>query len=217
MMTRTALGMLLLASTIGISACKLVDTTESDQNTIPADASGDEARTEMLLENTFESQLLPFIRDNALSIADLRQSVAQGGLDASGETSGTRGQGISSPWNFAVMGEGIVVETNFDTRARTIGLDTDGDGGADVTLQLGPVIRGTALRDVAPFYDFDDFRDQIEFARLGRAINNRIIDMIAVSEESMEGSSVEFVGVVSLGSANDAYLVTPVVVEVQPQ
>ncbi len=65
-----------------------------------------------------------------------------------------------------MAGTGKIVVANLDTRARTVGLDTDGDGAADVTVQLGPVIKGSALRDVAPFYNFDDFRDQIEFAKL---------------------------------------------------
>jgi predicted lipoprotein len=34
------------------------------------------------------------------------------------------------------------------------------------SLPTGPVITGTALRSVAPFHDFGDFRDQIEFALL---------------------------------------------------
>ena len=60
-----------------------------------------------------------------------------------------------------------------DTRAATADVDIDGDGTADATVQLGPVIRGTTLRDVQPFFDFTAFRDQIAFAELARALNDQ--------------------------------------------
>ena len=40
-------------------------------------------------------------------------------------------------------------------------------------MQLGPVIRGTTLRDVQPFIDFTAYRDQIAFAELARALNDQ--------------------------------------------
>ena len=103
-----------------------------------------------------------------------------------------------------------------DTRARTIDVDTDGDGTGDVTVQLGPVIRGSALRDVAPFYDYDDFRDQIEFAKLSRAINDAIAGMIVVPEGDLVGKTVSFLGVVPLKATDEDFVVTPISVEVTP-
>lgn len=100
-----------------------------------------------------------------------------------------------------------------DTRARSASVDTDGDGQSDVTVQLGPVIRGTALRDVAPFYKFDDFRDQIEFAKFARALNDRIKGMLTVPDDDPVGKVLRFVGVVPLKKASDALVVTPIEVE----
>ena len=77
-------------------------------------------------------------------------------------------------------------------------------------VQLGPVIRGTALRDVAPFYDFDDFRDQIEFAKLSRAINDRIKHALDLPDGDPIGLTIRFVGVTPLRSANDDVVVTPI-------
>ena len=96
-----------------------------------------------------------------------------GGLDAAGAAHGNKGSGEGAAWNFAVKGEGKVVEANLTSRARKAMVDVNGDDAADLTLQLGPVIKGTALRDVATFYIFSDFRDQIQFAKLARALNDR--------------------------------------------
>ncbi|WP_121062367.1 DUF2291 family protein [Chachezhania antarctica] len=203
-------GLLAVAS---LSGCKIVVDEEDDGTAIAEGAAGDDARTALRIDETFEGRLLPYIRDNAVPVAQLRTDIAAG-LDAAGEASGHRGAGAGAAWNFPVSGEGVVVAAKLDTRARSAALDTDGDGTADVTLQLGPVIRGTALRDVAPFYNFDDFRDQIEFAKLGRAINDESSARIKVPEGDLTDLTIGFVGVVPLKSADEELVVTPTRVEV---
>ncbi len=167
-MLRTPMMAFLAALALGISGCKIVKNVPADEKAIAADASGDDARIAERIKDTFDAKLLPYIKDHAITVADLRAALA-GGLDAAGAAHGTKGSGEGAAWNFPLTGSGRITEAKIDTRARTAGIDTDGDGTADVTVQLGPVIKGSALRDVAPFYNFDDFRDQIEFAKLSRA------------------------------------------------
>ncbi|WP_353476263.1 DUF2291 domain-containing protein (plasmid) [Salipiger sp. H15] len=204
-----------LAAGLALAGCKIVKDVAEDEKAIPADASGDDARTAQRIADTFDSKLLPLVHDTALPLPELRAALA-GGLDAAGKAHGNRGAGAGAAWNFAVSGEGRVVEAKLDSRARTLGLDTDGDGSSDVTLQLGPVIKGSAMRDVAPFYNFDDFRDQIEFAKLGRAINDQLAERITVPEGDLVGRSVTFTGVVPLKSATEPLTVTPTEIEVAP-
>jgi predicted lipoprotein len=86
----------------------------------------------------------------------------------------------------------------------------------DVTLQLGPVVKGTALRDVSPsVYDFSKFRDQIEFAKLGRALNDKAVSALP-SSGSLQGKTVSFVGATALRSATEKPLVVAAVLEVTP-
>ena len=54
---------------------------------------------------------------------------------------------------------------------RRIDVDVDGDGKADLRVQIGPAIRGTALRDALDFVDFNAFTNQIDFAQFGKAFN----------------------------------------------
>lgn len=214
-MNSAALLALGLATGLALSGCKIVMDAPDDETTIPADASGDDARTALRIEATFDAKLLPHIAENALPVSDLRAALADD-FDAAGAAHANRGGGAGTAWNFAVRGEGAVVESKLNSRARWVKLDTDGDGASDLTLQLGPVVKGTALRDAAPFYNFDDFRDQIEFAKLGRAINDEISKRVSLPEGDLIGRSVAFVGVVPLKSASDGWTVTPTVVEVQP-
>ena len=40
-------------------------------------------------------------------------------------------------------------------------------------IQIGPVLRGTALRDALDFVRFTDFVNQLEFAGVANALNDR--------------------------------------------
>ncbi|MCO6409448.1 DUF2291 family protein [Hoeflea alexandrii] len=198
-----------------LSGCKLVKNVPEDEKAVSAGASGDEVRTEQRIADTFETRLLPYVRDRALSYQAFRAALAQG-LDEAGQSHGNRGSGQGAAWNFAITDSGRIVSAKLDTRARVAELDIDGDGSADVTVQLGPVIRGNALRDIAPFYNFDDFRDQIEFAKLGRALNDQVSAMVQLPEGDLVGRRMAFTGVTPLKKADEAVLVTPISVDVLP-
>lgn len=204
-MTRLFVPLMLAA--LALPGCKIVPTPTADS------AAADPIAA--LAAETFAPQLIPHIVGAATPLPDLRTAIAAG-LDAAGETLGHRGAGQGAAWNFAVSGEGTIVSANLESRARKLEVDTDGDGAADVTLQIGPVIQGTALRDVAPLYDFGDFRDQIEFAQLGRALNELATAAIMIPEGDPVGHAVTFTGVLPLRSATEAQVVTAVTVEVAP-
>lgn len=207
---------LCLLAALTLSGCKIIKTVaEGEGAAATAGEAGDDARIAALLDGTYASELLPLISDKALAVNDLRKALAAG-LDTAGPQHGNKGSGEGSAWNFAVKGEGKVVEANLASRARKAMLDTDGDGVADLTLQLGPVIKGSSLRDVAPFYRFGDFRDQIEFAKLARALNDRASAALLVPEGELVGKTVAFLGTVDIKAADDAWLVTTVSLSVAP-
>ena len=207
---------LCLVAALALPGCKIVKTVAgSETAAAEAGEAGDDARIAALLDKTYEAELLPLVAAKAMPVADLRGAVS-GGLEAAGAAHGNKGSGEGAAWNFAVKGEGKVVEANLTSRARKAMLDTDGDGTADLTLQLGPVIKGSSLRDVAPFYRFGDFRDQIEFAKLARALNDRASAGLAVPEGDLAGKTVSFSGTVDLKAAGDPWLVTVVTLAVAP-
>ena len=204
-----------LLAALALPGCKIVKTVaEGEGAAAVAGEAGDDARIAALLDKTYEAELLPLIA-KAVPVADLRAALA-GGLEAAGAAHGNEGSGQGAAWNFAVKGEGKVVEANLTSRARKAMVDVDGDGAADLTLQLGPVIKGSSLRDVAPFYRFGDFRDQIEFAKLARALNDRASAGLVVPEGELVGKTVSFSGTVDLKAAGDAWLVTVVTLSVAP-
>lgn len=212
-MKRMTLTAACLAAAFGIAGCKIVKTAPADGTSPSADASGDDARIATILTETYDAKLLPEIAAKAVSPVDLRGKLAAG-IDAAG---GQRGAGDGAAWNFAVTGQGKVVAANLTSRARTLDVDVDGDAKADLTVQLGPVVKGSSLRDFAPaLYDFTSFRDQIEFAKLGRALNDRAAAAIKLAEGDPTGHEVKFTGTIALRKATDVWLLTPTVIEIAP-
>ncbi|WP_237151864.1 DUF2291 family protein [Oryzibacter oryziterrae] len=205
-----------LALTAGLAGCKFVKTDGADATRpIAADESGDDARIAALIGKTYEAELIPLVTSKAVDFATLKTAITAG-LDAAGKQYGHRGAGDGGPWSFAIKGSGKAVAADRQSRAAHVDLDMDGDGKADVVIQLGPVVKGSALRDLAPFYDFSDFRDQIEFAKLGRALNDTAVKGLKVPDGDLVGKTVTFLGAASVSSASTAPAIVPTTIEIAP-
>jgi predicted lipoprotein len=195
-----------LVVALSLSGCKLVKTQSAEEAAVDPIAT--------LVSETFDAKLVPALSEKAVDLSALHDAV-KAGLDDAGAKYGLRVGGAGGGWNFAVKGKGKVVAENRASKAAVADVDLDGDGTADVTLQLGPVVKGSALRDATALYDFSAFRDQIEYARLGRALNDRAVSALSAGS-ALNGKTVQFVGATVLRSAGEKPLVTPVSIEVVP-
>jgi len=202
-----------LSLAVVLGACKIVPDPEPGSEN--AASQTDEDRMAAKAAEIYDSRMVPYVAEKAIDLPALTAAL-QGGLDSAGQAHGVRPQAEGSPWNFLVKGQGTVVEASRESRAATLTLDATGDGRADVTIQLGPVIKGTALRDAADFIVFTDYRDQIEFAKLARALNDRAHAAITLPEGELTGKTVRFEGATTLRTATDPMLVVPTVLDVLP-
>jgi predicted lipoprotein len=115
-----------------------------------------------------------------------------------------------------VRGTGVVLRV--DTRSR-VGLAlvdlAPGDGRADVAVQVGPVLRGTVLRDALPFVRFGDFPNQLAFADVANALNARVLKSVlaGMTPASLDGCRLTFRGAAKLDGTDDGRLpeIVPVV------
>jgi predicted lipoprotein len=65
-----------------------------------------------------------------------------------------------------------------------------------VAVLTGPVIRGTALRDALPFIQFSQFTNQLEYARVANALNDRAVK-VGQAAQVKAGDSVRYAGAAS--------------------
>jgi len=175
----------------------------------------DAERMQIFVEENWEDKFTPFFADEVHPFSEVSAALDKD-LEQAGSLFGLRPEGEANPWNFVVSGNGKIVLANTESRAATADVDVDGDGAADFTLQLGPVIKGTTLRDAATFLKFSDFRDQIEYAKLARALNTKVHDRLSDSLplDALEGKDISFLGALTVRSAGGDLLVTPIKVQV---
>ena len=158
----------------------------------------------------YDSEVVPTIQKNAQDIAELLPKIIDD-PDGTGEEFGHRA-GVSSPYAYAVTGEGVAGKVDGTLLPVTI------DGVPDdvtVMLQIGPAINGTALRDATGLVDFNDFLNQIEYANAATELNNKVkSDVLAgFDAKGAEGKTVSFVGAFAYGSNPAVIQVTPVELE----
>lgn len=204
--------LLVIAASAALTGCKFVETAE-----LQAKAAQASAATPQNADD-WEARVVPHFQSSAVPVATLRSALADKGLDGAGAQYGHREGGEGTPFTYVANVSGKIVDANTQSRAATASVDTDGDGTADVTLQLGPVIRGTAIRDALPFISFTDYENQIEFARLAKAFNADAYEKVleAIPREDLVGKTVTALGAVTVRKADETFLVTPVSVDLAP-
>jgi predicted lipoprotein len=102
-----------------------------------------------------------------------------------------------------VRGAGVVTSVDERSRLGVAYVDlTPADGQPDVALQIGPVLRGTAVRDALGFIRFSDFANQIDFALVANELNARVLTTVLAplgKASLLTGRAIVFTGAATLG------------------
>jgi predicted lipoprotein len=125
----------------------------------------------------------------AVDAAVVRQRVADGA-----------GTAAPSRRSLFVRVTGTLVGIDRDSRVGVARVRVPGGTAIEVAIQVGPVLRGTALRDAASFIRFTDFANQSDFAAVSNALHVRVLrDVIpATTLDSLVGTTVTVVGATAL-------------------
>ncbi len=204
----------ILAATLGISlaACKILPTPSGDRGSSTA------FNPDKMVEEIWVAKVVPYLQRKAGPFAEVH-ALAKTDPASAGAKYGNPNKQANSPWTFAVRVEGKIIAANTASRAATMDIDVDGDGKADARVQIGPAMRGTALRDSLDFIQFNDFTNQIDFAQFGKAFN-AYADKAVLSKlprEALEGQTAKVLGAYTLESGQDLPLVTPAEAEIGPK
>jgi predicted lipoprotein len=195
-----------------LAGCKILPTpTEEDK----AAAAAQEFNPDKMVEEIWAPKVLPYLEGKAGPFQEVRQ-LAASDPKAAGEKYGKPRKQANSPWTYVARAEGKIVASNTQSRAATIDVDVDGDGKADLRAQIGPAIRGTALRDALDFVDFNTFRNQIDFAQFGKSFNSyaNATVLSKLPREQLDGRAVKLLGAYVPGSGTDLPLMTPAQAEI---
>ena len=203
----------LCAILLPLSGCKIVPNDQRAKTTgSSANQTAEGFNAAGYVDSVWASQLTTHFDSKASDLATVIAAV-KADLDKAGHDYGHRAASEGSPWSFAVKSTGKVVSVNTESRAGTLVVEIASDAGPQqITLQIGPVVKGTAIRDSLPFFSFANVTNQIEFAQVGRAFNERALKEVEkpLAELKTPGTAVEFKGAISLTSVPETFVVTPV-------
>jgi predicted lipoprotein len=205
--------MVALVALASLAGCKILPTLTEEEKA--AAAAAEAFNPDRMVEETWTPKVLPYLEGKAGTFQQVSQ-LAASDAKAAGEKYGNPRKQANSPWTYVARVEGKIVASNTQSRAGTIDVDVDGDGKADLRAQIGPAIRGTALRDALDFVDFNTFKNQIDFAQFGKSFNSyanaRVLSKLP--REELDGRTVKLLGAYVPGSGNDLPLMTPAAAEI---
>lgn len=205
-----AVSAILLASVLGLGGCKFVK-TEDERKAAAAEAFN----PDKLVADIFDAKVVPYFAERAGTLQDV-SALAASNLDAAAEKYGHKEKQGNAPWTFAAKIDGVIIAAETKSRAAYVDVDVDADGKADIRVSIGPAIRGTAIRDSLKFVNFNEFKNQIEWAQFGKSFNTHVNKTLLekISREGLVGKTLSATGAYPLPAKGQLPQFVPVTITV---
>ena len=203
-MIALALALTLAASTL-LTGCGIVKVIKI----------GEEGKYTGDVEAIWEESALPELNEKAVDLKEFLEQ-SNGDLTALAEEYGSYSMGKSGELSYAVKGTGTVEEVNTQSQAGYMSVKLEGYSGTEsVKIQIGPVYKGSSIRDTLSFIKFGDYKNQEQWAAVSQSINEIVAkDVVEPAKpESLQGKTISFVGAFTVSSGSSDVLITPVVLE----
>jgi len=146
------------------------------------------------VDSIWASKLLPAVLNAAVDARTLLDALAASPDDAGARYGHRQPNG---PVYFIVKGTGQVAAVDVHSQVGLAQIDiAPFDRRPDVSIQLGPVLRGTSLRDATGIVRFTDFVNQLQFADVANELNDRVLKQVLapLDKAKLAGRTVSFVG-----------------------
>ena len=162
-------------------------------------ASGSAALTPAAyVDSIWTAKLVPAVMAAAVDARTLLDALAASPAEASARY-GHKESGAAAC--FIVKGRGLVVRVDTMSRNGLALVDVAPfDGRPDVSIQIGPVLRGASLRDATGVVRFSDFVNPLQFADVGNELNDRVLKTVLapIDRAALGGRVVSFAGTLAV-------------------
>ncbi len=168
-----------------LSACTVVALDSSGNPIIPTDPSAGPDYTNQtpaqIAQGFWASKILPAAHTQGLDWTAVKQ--------AQSRLKDPQTQSVYARFSGKITG----LDTEGLERKLTVGVN-----GESVVMQLGPIIKGNAVRDAAGFIHFEDFKNQVQFAQVAKALNKQALSGLPPLDASWVGQSVDVLAAFTL-------------------
>lgn len=155
-----------------------------------------------------------YFSSNAVDFVTLLEE-SQGNFKNVAGKYGHYSMGDKGELSFIVKGSGTVTEVKNKLKSGFIQVKLDG-ADKDVRLQVGPVFKGTAVRDSISLISVNDYQNQVEWANISIAFH-KLIEQEILSKLDISGSQgkhVEFTGCFTVAPGGKINI-TPVALHIE--
>jgi predicted lipoprotein len=180
-----------------------------DQTSLGAGVQNAQGAAAKFVDPIWTSKVLPTIEEKAQDIAKILPEI-RADPESAGQKYGRRE--ATNPYNYMVKGTGQVTEIHNQSQAGTATVEIPGLN-EKIALQIGPVVRGTALRDATGVVSFNQFSNQLDYADVSKEMNLRALKAAFANlvPASLAGKTVTFFGALTFDPhSKSPLLITPV-------
>lgn len=167
-----------------LTACTVVDLDENGKPILPADpnakASFDNQTPQQIAQQTWQERVIDAANLHALDSNALATQL---------KTPTATSQSV-----FVRLTSQVEKVDTSNAREQKLVINFNGQ---PLEIQLGPVMRGNAIRDATGF-KFEDFTNQVQFAQLSRAYNREAVKHLPKVDTSWEGKPATVLMAVTL-------------------
>ncbi len=147
-------------------------------------------------DKNWSSKVVPTVVNKSADLATVLKALEQNSDAAQKQYAVQSSDGL---YNFMVKGTGKVIATNTSSRNGTLSIQLPASAGLKkqptILVQVGPVLLGTAIRDSVGFINYNQFTNQVQYARVADALNSHAAaDLKSLDAAKLQGKTVTFYG-----------------------
>ncbi len=156
------------------------------------------------VDGIWESKLIPTFEKKAVELCKILSEMQ---INADGTTSKEDLVPIANKYGlitegeaqvYMVKGSGTITNVNIETSKGTAEVALDGyNGSIKIVLYIGARLPGddTSIRDATGLVKFGDFKEQTEFGKVGKEMNDRVLQGLeTLDKENLNGKTISFMG-----------------------
>jgi predicted lipoprotein len=200
---------ILLLMPLLLASCKLWTIRPIESKGQSPVASSQQFNADAFVDSIWQSKVVPTMLEKAADLTAVLNAL-EADVEAAKKQYSSGDAGGAA--HFIVKGEGRVSRVNASSQNRTVSLSLPNyQGKIEIAIQVGPVFRGTALRDAVGFIQFNQFVNQLQFADVGNKLNDRVVTSVVKDFDltTAQGKQVSFSGAFTFSDRNKI-VVTPV-------
>lgn len=146
--------------------------------------------------NFWKEKAQDYFNENAIDLLTLLNE-SNNDFTSVANKYGHYSMGDKGELSFIVKGTGTIDVVKNKLRAGYVSFKLDGyNGSTTFRLQIGPVFKGSAVRDSISLISYKDYKNQIEWAEVSKAFHELILKEIISTNDlaNAVGKKVEFTG-----------------------